>query len=442
MNVLHILPTFIITLVAVVFMSSRNRAQQKQAVSDVLMAQPFQEIRRMVQDHRRLYRLMLTHFPNRPTAIVALHQSVREGITKDIAQYTSLSPVVAERFARRLSEQTGLSMEWSLWSVQTWSNAVGVQANIRQRSAAAEAVKRVSRPLLHRHKSNVVELQGHRKTITDIAFSPNGRWVATASMDRSIRLWDVKSGNQLARFLAGHRDWIRSIAFQPDGTRLISGGDDGAIRLWDLQKGRRLQRFVAHQGWVLDVAFSHDGSLFASAGRDGMVLIWSTESLEIISRIGPFGKPVQEVSFSYTGESISIALPGLIEVWNLQDNQRRLRRITRGERLGVLMLPDGGVLVSSREGLNVLRPDNPEEQLSFHGHQGDVWGTVLDPVSPTIASYGTDRNVRFWDGRDGSSLWKMEMKTDINAVSLSRDGRLAIALSSSKAWVWEMERSQ
>ena len=422
-------------------MSSRNQAQQKQAVGDLLMAQPVQEIRRMTLDHRRFYHLMLTHFPNRPAAMVALHQSVREGVTKDISQYQNLSPVIAERFARRLSEQTGLSMEWSLWAVQIWSNAVGVQADIRRRRASAQAVKRVSRPLLHRHKSNVIELSGHRKTITDLTFSPNGRWVATASMDRSIRLWDAKSGKQLARFLAGHRDWIRSIAFQPDGTRLVSGGDDGAIRLWDLNKGRRLQRFPAHQGWVMDVAFSHDGSLLASAGRDGMVLVWAADSLEVVSRIGPFGQPVQEISFSHTGESISVALPGLVEVWSLTENQRIFRRITRGERLGVLMLPDSGVLISSREGLGRVHLNNPEDHLYFQGHKGDVWGAVLDSVSPTIASFGADRTVRFWDGRDGRAIWKMEMKADINAVSLSRDGRVGIAVSSSKAWIWEMERT-
>ena len=86
----------------------------------------------------------------------------------------------------------------------------------------------------------MTELKGHRKTLTDIAFTPNGRWAATASLDRSIRLWDVRTGKMLARFLAGHRDWIRTLAFQPDGNQLCSGGDDGTIRLWDLTKGKAI----------------------------------------------------------------------------------------------------------------------------------------------------------------------------------------------------------
>ena len=113
------------------------------------------------------------------------------------------------------------------------------------------------------------------------------------------------------------------IAFQPDGTRLIPGVMGHSIV--DLQKGRRLQRFVAHQGWVLDVAFSHDGSLFASAGRDGMVLIWSQRVWRLLVEF-PLVNRYRKCLF-HTLVSISIALPGLIEV-SITDNQRRLRRIT------------------------------------------------------------------------------------------------------------------
>ena len=80
-------------------------------------------------------------------------------------------------------------------------------------------------------------LKGIEKRLTDIVFTPNGRWAATASLDRSIRLWDVRTGKMLARFWLGIATWIRSLAFQPDGSQLCSGGDDGAIRLWDLTKG-------------------------------------------------------------------------------------------------------------------------------------------------------------------------------------------------------------
>lgn len=417
-----------------------NPNQQKQNIIDHLLEQSPSEIVRLMQDHRRFYQFMVSQFPERPVAIIALHQAIREGVTRDICQYTSISSVVAERFARRLTEQTGLTLNWSLWAVQTWSNVSGVQATIRKRVATSSIVHRPSKPLLASHKTKVVELQGHRKTILDVAFSPSGRYMATSSMDRSIRLWD-RTGKLLASFLAGHRDWIRTIAFQPDGTRLISGGDDGSIRIWDLTRGRRLQRFPAHQGWVLHLVFSTDGSLLATAGQDGMVLVWSAESLEVVQRIGPFGTPVQKVSISYDGEWIAVSMAGRIEVWSLRERRRMFRKMVRGERTSVLALPDGDLLMSSAEGLQKFSPLNPESRTLFSGHDGAVWGAALDPVSPTVVSFGDDRTVRFWDGRDGKPIWTMKMKADINAVSLSSEGRLGIALASSKGWLWEMERT-
>ena len=101
--------------------STVNKAQQKQHIAATLQGLSMNQIRRMIVDHRYFYRWMISEFPNRPTGGVALHQTIREGVTRDIAQYSTLSAVIAERFARRLSAVTGLTLEWSLWSVQTWS---------------------------------------------------------------------------------------------------------------------------------------------------------------------------------------------------------------------------------------------------------------------------------------------------------------------------------
>ena len=187
-----------------------NPTQQKQNIIDHLLEQSPSEIVRLMQDHRRFYQFMLLQFPDRPVGVIALHQAIREGVTRDIS-HTSISSG-CRRFARRLSEQTGLTMSWSLWAVKAWSNVSGVQATIRKRVATSSIVQRASKPLLTSHKTKVVELKGHRKTILDVGFSPSGRYMATSSMDRSIRLWD-RTGKLLASFLAGHRDWIRSVSF-------------------------------------------------------------------------------------------------------------------------------------------------------------------------------------------------------------------------------------
>ena len=97
-------------------------------------------------------------------------------------------------------------------------------------------------------------------------------------------------------------------------------------------------------------------------------------------------------------------------------------------------------MVASKEGLQRIELDNPEAVVQFMGHKGAVWGMTLDPNGPTVVSYGRDKNIRFWDARNGTALWKMDMKTDINAVSVASTGRLGVALSSAKGWIWELER--
>ena len=424
-------------------LSATHKQHHKQYIADILCGMSGVDIRRMMEDHRFFYHWMMSTFPTRPAAAVALHQAIREGITKDIGQYQSLSSVLAERFARRLSAQTGLTIEWSLWAVKTWSKARGVDAKISARGAVGvggQVVRRPNQGLLQANRPKVLELKGHRKTLTDIVYSPNGRWTATSSLDRSIRLWDVRTGKMLARFLAGHRDWIRTLVFHPDGRQLCSGGDDGALRLWDLTNGRKLNRIPVSQGWVRTVSYSHDGRLLAAGSQDGMVCIWSAESLELLQRLGPFGRSINRISFTYDGTALAIAMQGQIDIWQLRSSTRLYRRSVRGDRTSVLTLPDGGVLLASKEGLQRMEIDDPEAVIQFVGHKGAVWGMCLDPNGPTVASFGADRSIRFWDARTGLSLWKMDMKTAINAVGISSTGRLGVALSSNKGWLWELER--
>jgi WD40 repeat protein len=170
------------------------------------------------------------------------------------------------------------------------------------------------------------------------------------------------------------------------------------------------------------------------------VSIWSVESLELLQRLGPFGRTINKIVFTYDGVAICIAMEGQIEVWHMRENRRLYRRTVRGDRTSVLTLPDGGMLVASKEGLQRIELDNPEAVVQFVGHKSDVWGMALDPNGPTVVSFGRDKSIRFWDARNGIALWKMDMKTDVNAVSVASTGRLGVALSSAKGWIWELER--
>ncbi len=123
------------------------------------------------------------------------------------------------------------------------------------------------------------EFKGHSDSVNSVAFSPDGKTLASGSYDDTIRLWDANSGEHI-QTLTRHTDDINSIAFSPDGSTLASGSSDGTIRLWEADTGRHIRTISGFTGWVEIVSFSPDGSTLASVSSDGTVLLWELTRTE------------------------------------------------------------------------------------------------------------------------------------------------------------------
>lgn len=158
------------------------------------------------------------------------------------------------------------------------------------------AVSTLHRAILESAVRN--SLRGHSAAVESVAFSPDGKHLATGSWDYTAKIWDAVSGQEL-QMLAGHSGPVESLAFSPDGTRVATGSDDLTVKIWDPASGRELQTLRGHSEPVLSVAFSPDGKRLGSGSYDHTAKIWDVAS----------GQELQTVRGSESFSSIAFS-PG------------------------------------------------------------------------------------------------------------------------------------
>ena len=143
-------------------------------------------------------------------------------------------------------------------------------------------------------------LEGHTDSVYAVAFSPDGKLLASASLDCTARLWDTATGAAL-QTLEGHTAYVSSVAFSPDGKLLASASGDCTVRLWDAATEAALQTIEGHTAYVSSVAFSPDGKLLASASGDHTVRLWDAATGTALRTLERY-ESIGELSFSRDGQ--------------------------------------------------------------------------------------------------------------------------------------------
>ena len=150
----------------------------------------------------------------------------------------------------------------------------------------------------------LLTLSGHTNSVVSVTFSPDGRTLASGNWGATIKLWDSASG-QLLRTLSGHTKPVTSVAFSPEGRTLVSGSSDATIKLWDVASGQLLRTLSGHAKQVLSVAFSPDGRTLASGSTDNTIKLWAPASGQLLRTLTGHTNHVNSVAFSPDGRTLA-----------------------------------------------------------------------------------------------------------------------------------------
>ncbi len=253
----------------------------------------------------------------------------------------------------------------------------------------------------------VYTLTGHEAPITSLAFAPTGTHLATGSTDGLVIVWDVLAGT-LVRAMRGEDDGgVRAVDFHPDGERVAAGYEAGTARVWDFVTGQSLLRQFAHRQPVNDVVFIGDGSRFASGGEDGIVVVQNTES----------GIPV----FSFVAELDNAGQPVAVN--------------------DITAAPDGSLIAAAKEN-GVARIWQGESLLTtLSGHNGPVTAVAFNADGSRLATAGADSSAKVWDIAAERAILTLSGHTGaLTAVAFYPDGdRLVTAGADGTARIWNAE---
>ncbi len=301
----------------------------------------------------------------------------------------------------------------------------------------------------------LTQTSGHRRAIGSVAFSPDGKTLATGSWDETLRLWAAASGKELRSF---HLTFGVQVAFMPDGKTLAAGSDNGVIHTWDVAKGKEFHRFSTHKGGLGHLVFAADGKTCVSTGvnrqdffsnrdtstSDKLIRRWRVDTGAEIGHFEGLQQAANGLALAPDGSTmVSVSPDKTARLWDVASGKEvRQFRGQEGSLWCVSYSPDGKTVAAAGEDkiIHLWDVATGEELRRFVGHMNYISAVRFSPDGRTLASASHDRTVRLWEVATGQERHRfLGHRNSVFALDFSRDGRrLASAGEDATALIWDV----
>lgn len=290
------------------------------------------------------------------------------------------------------------------------------------------------------------QFDGHSQLVTAIAFSSDGKQVASASEDSTVRIWDIESGRQLFR-MAEHRGTVNQICYSPDGLLIASAGEDSTIRLFYVANGKEIITLNTSDGAMKTVRFCLGGRYIATGAQNGVIRLWDLWSGAISETIGIHDEAVSSVDVSVDGRwLVSGSWDQTIKIWDLDDFSERttLKGYADGNHsVAINQLGKFLACGSKDHSIKIWNLESGKLRTAFQGHTLPVYPVAFSREDKILISSGLDSNVIFWDMGTRKQIRSFKAHTAVTCLAVNdKKNYIALAGKDSVIKVWNLNKGK